>query len=99
MMQEVPAKPAIQSHEYQADLVDKVVINGIYQHSRNKNNYRVIAVSRHTQDLAWYVVYEALYDNEVSTIWHRPLEMFLEAVVIDGVATPRFIYVGMYEQK
>jgi hypothetical protein len=61
----------------------------IWRHYKNKD-YRIIAISLHTEDLTWYVVYEALYDNEVSQIWHRPLEMFLEEVEIDGTFVPRF---------
>jgi hypothetical protein len=63
--------------------------NQIWRHYKNKD-YRIIAISRHTEDLTWYVVYEALYDNEISKIWHRPLDMFLETVEIDGEIMPRF---------
>ena len=61
----------------------------IWRHYKGKD-YRIIAVSRHTEDLAWYVVYEALYDNPVSKIWHRPLEMFLSPIEADGAVTQRF---------
>jgi hypothetical protein len=54
------------------------------------NDYRIIAISCHSEDLTWYVVYETLYDNKVSKIWHRPLEMFLSTVEIDGAVVPRF---------
>lgn len=61
----------------------------IWRHYKNKD-YRIIAVSCNTEDLTWHVVYEALYDNPVSKIWHRPLEMFLEDVEIDGKMVQRF---------
>lgn len=61
----------------------------IWRHYKGKD-YRIIAVSCHTEDLAWFVVYEALYDNSVSKIWHRPLEMFLGSLEVDGVITQRF---------
>lgn len=61
----------------------------IWRHYKG-NDYRIIALSRHTEDLTWYVVYEALYDNEVSKIWHRPLDMFLGTLEIDGKVAQRF---------
>lgn len=61
----------------------------IWRHYKNKD-YRIIVLSRNTEDLTWYVVYEALYENSVSQIWHRPIEMFLETVEIDGMNMPRF---------
>lgn len=61
----------------------------VWRHYKNKD-YRIVAISCHTQDLKWYVVYEALYENEISTIWHRPLEMFLQTIEIDGTQVPRF---------
>lgn len=61
----------------------------IWRHHKG-NDYRIIALSRHTEDLSWYVVYEALYDNEVSKIWHRPLDMFLGTLEIDGKVAQRF---------
>jgi len=64
----------------------------IWRHYKNKD-YRIIAISCNTEDLTWYVVYEALYDNEVSKIWHRPLEMFLEDIEIEGKRVPRFVRV------
>src|SRR5260221_10346364 len=48
----------------------------IWRHYKNKD-YRIITISCYSEDLKWYVVYEALYDNPVSKIWHRPLDMFL----------------------
>lgn len=42
-----------------------------------------------TEDM---VVYEALYENEVSKLWVRPLEMFIGDVEIDGKSIPRFRY-------
>lgn len=64
----------------------------IWRHYKGKD-YRIIALSRHTENLSWYVVYEALYDNEISQIWHRPLDMFLESIEIDGIIVPRFQFI------
>lgn len=76
------------AHE-QDQLAQSVKVGGIYQHYRG-DTYKVIAVSRHSEDLSWYVVYEALYDNPVSKIWHRPLGIFLEETDANGVRMPRF---------
>jgi hypothetical protein len=61
----------------------------IFRHYKG-NLYKVICVSCHSEDLSWYVVYETLYDNKVSTIWHRPLEMFLGTLEVDGKQVRRF---------
>jgi len=53
--------------------------------------YFVSDVIKSPEDL---VVYEALYDNEVSKIWVRPLAMFLEEVEVEGKKQPRFKYLG-----
>jgi hypothetical protein len=70
-------------------LLNKIQPNQVWRHYKNKD-YRIIAISLHTEDLTWYVVYEALYDNDMSKIWHRPLNMFLENVEVDGIVVPRF---------
>lgn len=60
-----------------------------WRHYKNKD-YRIIALSCNTESLTWYVVYEALYENSVSQIWHRPLDMFLETIEVDGKNIQRF---------
>ena len=70
-------------------LIDVIKPNQIWRHYKNKD-YRIIAISCNTEDLTWSVVYEALYENDVSQIWHRPIDMFLETVEIDGQIAPRF---------
>lgn len=66
---------------------------GIYRHYKDKL-YRVIGVAKHSETLEELVVYEALYENERSKLWVRPLEMFRGTVEIDGAKVPRFAYVG-----
>ena len=73
----------------QDQMIKHIKVGGIYQHYRG-DRYKVLAVSRHSEDLSWYVVYEALYDNPVSKVWHRPLEMFEEEIEHQGKRTPRF---------
>ncbi|HLC06835.1 MAG TPA: DUF1653 domain-containing protein [Candidatus Babeliales bacterium] len=73
-------------------LIDHIKPDQLWRHYKG-NDYRIIAVSCHSEDLTWYVVYEALYDNNVSKIWHRPLDMFLENVEIDNKMVPRFTHI------
>ena len=73
-------------------LINKIQPNQVWRHYKNKD-YRIIAISCCTESLTWYVVYEALYENSISQIWHRPLDMFLETIEIDGIITPRFKHI------
>ncbi|MFF0255953.1 DUF1653 domain-containing protein [Micromonospora zamorensis] len=59
----------------------------IYRHYRGAD-YRVIAVATHTETGQDLVVYEALYGER--KIWVRPVEMFVEHVIVDGARRPRF---------
>lgn len=63
---------------------------GIYRHYKG-NLYRVIGISRHSETLEEFVVYQALYND--FGLWIRPLSMFCENVVLDGAETPRFTFV------
>ena len=73
-------------------LIDQIKPGDTWRHYKNKD-YRILTVSCDTETLTWYVVYEALYDNPVSKIWHRPIDMFLEEVDINGVNRPRFKHI------
>ncbi len=64
---------------------------GKYRHFKG-NEYRLIAVAKHSETLAPMVVYEALY-GEVG-LWVRPAEMWSEQVDRDGYSGPRFTYIG-----
>lgn len=66
---------------------------GIYEHSKTGNQYQVIGVALHSETLEDLVVYEALYENELSKLWVRPLDMFLEKVQVDGKEVPRFKFI------
>ena len=66
---------------------------GIYEHFKGKR-YKVLDVAKHSETFDEMVVYEALYENEVSKLWVRPLAMFLEKVEFKGKKVPRFTYVG-----
>jgi hypothetical protein len=66
---------------------------GLYKHYKGKY-YQVIGVCKHSETQEDLVLYEALYENEISKLWVRPIGMFLESVVIDGKKVSRFQYVG-----
>lgn len=71
---------------------------GIYEHYKGKK-YRVIDVGKHSETLEDLVIYEALYENKISNVWVRPLEMFTETIEIDGKKVPRFKYIGADEKE
>ena len=62
---------------------------GVYEHFKGEQ-YRVIGIAKHSETLEDVVVYEALYENEVSKLWVRPLELFLGEVEAGGKRAPRF---------
>lgn len=63
---------------------------GIYSHYKTGNQYRVHFVAKHSETLEDFVVYEALYDNQKSKFWVRPLSMFLEKISSNGQEITRF---------
>jgi hypothetical protein len=65
------------------------LVSGKYKHYKG-NFYRVHGVVRHSETLEELVMYETLYENRLGRMWVRPMAMFLESVVIDGVKRPRF---------
>jgi hypothetical protein len=67
----------------------KTIQLGTYQHYKGKK-YFVLGVAKHSETLEDLVVYTCLYENERSPLWVRPIEMFLENIVIDGKEVPRF---------
>jgi hypothetical protein len=60
---------------------------GRYRHYKG-NEYRVIALARHSETLEPMVVYEALYGE--GGVWVRPAGMFVEYVEVGGRHLPRF---------
>ena len=67
---------------------------GVYEHYKSGKKYRVLGAAKHSETLEDMVVYEALYENEMSKLWARPLSMFLEEVEFNGKQVPRFRYLG-----
>ncbi|WP_026376798.1 DUF1653 domain-containing protein [Aestuariibacter salexigens] len=64
---------------------------GKYRHYKG-NEYEVIGVARHSEDESELVVYRPCYGER--GLWARPLEMFVEQVIVDGQSVPRFAYLG-----
>lgn len=63
------------------------IIPGRYRHYKG-NEYQVLATARHSETEELLVIYRCLADN--GSLWARPLKMFLECVMINGSAVPRF---------
>ena len=68
-----------------------IILGGLYQHYKG-NHYRVLHLARHSETEEPLVVYQPLYGE--CGIWVRPLPMFLESVILGGVAVSRFAYVA-----
>lgn len=62
---------------------------GTYQHYKG-GKYLVLGVAKHSETKEDLVVYVTLYENDIASLWVRPLKMFLEDVVVDGKKIPRF---------
>jgi len=67
---------------------------GRYQHYKGKQ-YTVIGVALHSETQEELVVYRQEYGD--LGLWVRPKQMFLETVIVQGQAVPRFRYVGGQE--
>jgi hypothetical protein len=62
---------------------------GLYKHYKGKL-YEVIGTARHSESLEELVVYKATCQPEGENLWVRPLAMFLETVIVDGIEMKRF---------
>lgn len=67
------------------------LVLGKYRHYKGKD-YEVIAVATHSETQEQLVVYRLLYGD--FSYWIRPLAMFSEQVIIDGVSQPRFQFIS-----
>ncbi len=68
------------------------VFPGRYRHYKG-DEYEVMGMGRHTEDLAPHAVYRSLKEPE--KLWVRPLPMFIEPLELDGVRQPRFEYLDL----
>lgn len=62
---------------------------GVYQHYKG-GKYLVLGVAKHSETKEDLVVYVTLYENDMASMWVRPLAMFTENVTVDGKNVPRF---------
>jgi hypothetical protein len=62
---------------------------GLYKHYKGKI-YEVIDIATHSETLEKMVIYKATYQPEGENIWVRPLKMFTETIVVNGIETKRF---------
>ena len=65
---------------------------GRYRHYKGLD-YEVLGVARHSETEEEYVVYHACYGD--CGLWIRPTAMFLETVIVDGHACPRFQFLAV----
>lgn len=63
---------------------------GKYKHFKG-NEYKVLYVAKYSETLEYMVVYQALYGDY--GIWVRPLKMWNEKVLKDGVEVSRFKFI------
>ncbi len=64
---------------------------GVYRHYKGRF-YLLLGEARHSETGEQLVVYQALYGER--GWWVRPKVMFMEEVLVDGVAQPRFAFAG-----
>ena len=64
---------------------------GKYRHFKG-NEYELLYIAKDSETLEEMVVYKALYGE--GGIWVRPLKMWNETVIRDGVEHKRFTYIG-----
>ena len=65
----------------------ELVIGGKYRHYKG-NEYHVLAKAKHSENQEEMVVYQEIHGEQRH--WVRPLESFLQFVVVSGQETPRF---------
>jgi hypothetical protein len=70
-----------------------VMVGGRYRHYKNLE-YRVVCVALLEATEEPCVVYEALYPNETSRFWIRPVKEFLSEVEVNGKKMKRFELMG-----
>lgn len=68
---------------------------GRYRHFKG-NEYEVLGTATHSETLEPMVVYRALYGD--GALWVRPVSMWNETVVHNGVKQNRFTYIGECEK-
>ena len=62
---------------------------GLYKHYKGKI-YEVVGIAKHSETLEDMAVYKATYQLEGENLWVRPLAMFMETIVVEGMELKRF---------
>ena len=70
-----------------SSLSKSIFIGRLYEHYKG-HRYKILGIARHTETLEEMVIYQPLYGK--GDIWVRPLNMFIENVIINGSTVPRF---------
>ena len=70
--------------------MNEIIIGGTYKHFKG-NEYKVLAVAKHSETLEEMVIYQALYGS--CDIWVRPKNMFLEDIERDGKTFKRVEFI------
>lgn len=65
----------------------EVVSGAIFEHYKG-NQYEIINIGKHSETLEEMVVYQKVNDPE--DIWIRPLDVFLESILVGGKVIKRF---------
>ncbi|RUR09657.1 DUF1653 domain-containing protein [Legionella sp. km772] len=66
---------------------------GKYKHYKNGQLYEVIGKAHHSETCEEMIVYRTLYHSEQfgdNQLWVRPLKMFFEKVIHQGLTVCRF---------
>lgn len=72
------------------DITPFIRKNAFFRHYRNRQLYRIVSISRHTETQEILITYKAMYGEGHE--WTRPYTMFAEQVDLDdGSKSPRFI--------
>ncbi|OGB29099.1 MAG: hypothetical protein A3F78_15020 [Burkholderiales bacterium RIFCSPLOWO2_12_FULL_61_40] len=66
---------------------------GLYRHYKG-NLYEVLGTARHSETLEPMTLYRKLESDPNSDLWVRPMVMFEETVLVDGIQQPRFVKVS-----
>lgn len=67
-----------------------VLKKGIYRHAKTGKGYEVLGVALQTETEELLVIYRPLYDETDYELFARPLDIFIESVIIGGVSRQRF---------
>ena len=62
---------------------------GLYKHYKGKI-YEVVGIAKHSETLEDMAVYKATYQPEGLNLWVRPLTIFMETIVVEGMELKRF---------